>query len=46
MYKYVLKEMAKNIFSSKGMMSVSLPVNTFDKSSMLNRFVDIFGYAH
>lgn len=43
--KMVLKQISSNIMSGKSIMNMSLPVEIFDNSSILERVAGGFGYA-
>ena len=43
--KYLLKKMGKNILSGKSILSISLPVNIFSRSSNLEHLAVGFSYA-
>ena len=42
---YVIKQIAKNIFSGLGVVAISLPVRIFEPRSALERVLDGFSYA-
>lgn len=42
---YVIKQIAKNIFSGLGVVAISLPVKIFEPRSALERVLDGFSYA-
>lgn len=42
---YVLKQLAKNIFTGKGLVAISLPVRIFQPKSLLDRIIDAWSFV-
>lgn len=45
MLTFIIKRIGKNIFSGKGILNISLPVDIFCKESNIERIANSFGYC-